>query len=301
MPRVGPLPNSALLILIAASVVVRAQARFTTSVDLVAMDVCATDHSGHPAQIGPDDLIVFDNGIRQQIALFSRGDQVPLAVTLLVDSSRSMYRGLLDQAIAAATALIDQLPGDSLVEVMSFNDYTAVLYPMGSDHHEAAQALLDVAPIGGTALFDAVLVAIRGQQRAERTRHGTYREVIVVLTDGEETRHRVDFDLVLDEARRSSILVYPVVLPPHDAPDTGTPWQMMQLAIDTGGKSVAAHDASDLTKIYQQIAADVRNLYRVGYVPSPLVRDGAWHHVEVRATDSDVVVRTRSGYYASSR
>jgi VWFA-related protein len=76
---------------------------------------------------------------------------------------------------------------------------------------------------------------------------------------------------------------------------------MMQLAIDTGGKSVAAHHPRDLTNIYQQIAADVRNLYRVGFVPAPLVRDGAWHQVQVRATDRDVVVRTRSGYYASAQ
>jgi VWFA-related protein len=76
---------------------------------------------------------------------------------------------------------------------------------------------------------------------------------------------------------------------------------MMQLALDTGGKTVAAHHPSDLTTIYQQIAADIRNLYRVGYVPSPLVRDGAWHQVQVRATRDDVAVRTRSGYYASSR
>jgi len=299
--RVHPVPLAALLILITASVVVATQAPFTTSVDLVAMDLCATDRSGRPAHISPDDLMVFDNGIRQQVALFSPGDQVPLAVTLLVDSSRSMYRDLLGQATAAATALIDQLPDDSLVEVISFNDYTAVLYPMGGDHQEAAQALSTVTPVGGTALFDAVLVAIRGQQRAERTRRRTYREVIVVLTDGEETRHRVDFDHVLDEARRSSILVYPVVLPPHDAPGGGTPWQMMQLAFDTGGKSVAAHHAGDLTNIYQQIAADVRNLYRVGYIPSRSMRDGAWHQVQVRATDPHVVVRTRSGYYASSQ
>ncbi len=251
--------------------------------------------------MGPDDLTVFDNGIRQKIAVFSAGDRVRLAVTLLVDSSRSMYHGLLDQATVAATALIDQLPGDSLVEVMSFNDYTAVLYPMGSDHHQAVHALSDVASIGGTALFEAVLVAIRGQQRAERTRDAAYREVIVVLTDGVDTRHRVDFDLLLDEARRSSILVYPVVLAPQDAPDSGTPWQMMQLAIDTGGKSVAVRHPSDLTNIYQQIAADVRNLYRVGYVPSPLVSDGAWHQVQVRATRDDLVVRTRSGYYARRR
>jgi VWFA-related protein len=296
-----PVPIAALLILITASVVGGTQTRFTTGVDLVAMDMCATDHSGRPAQIRADDLMVFDNWIRQQIALFSPGDQVPLAVTLLLDSSRSMYGDLLGQARAAATALIDQLPDDALVEVISFNDYTAIQYPMGSDHAKAVAALSKIAPLGGTALFDAVLVAIRGQQRAEQTRQRAYREVIVVLTDGEETRHRVDFELVLDEARRSSILIYPVVLPPHDAPDAGTPWQMKQLAIDTGGTAVAVHHARDLRNIYQQIAADVRNLYRVGYVPSPLVRDGAWHQVQVRATDRDVVVRTRSGYFASAQ
>jgi VWFA-related protein len=76
---------------------------------------------------------------------------------------------------------------------------------------------------------------------------------------------------------------------------------MMRLALDTGGKTVAAHHPGDLTNIYQEIAVDVRNLYRVGYVPSPLVRDGAWHQVQVRATRDDVVVRTRSGYYAAAR
>ena len=292
---------AALLILTAASVVVSTQSTFSTSVDLVAMDICATDHSGRPAQIGPDDVAVFDNGIRQQIAVFAPGDRVPLAVTLLVDSSQSMYRGLLTQATTAATALIDQLPADSLVEVTSFNDHAAVLYPMGGDHRQAASALSDVSPFGGTALYEAMLVAIRGQQRAERTRHDSRREVIVVLTDGENTQGPVDFDDLLDEARRSSILVYPVVLPPNDSPSSGIPWRMTQLALDTGGKTVAARHASDLTTIYEQIAADVRNLYRVGYVPSPLVRDGAWHQLQVRAAGSDVVLRTRSGYYAASQ
>jgi VWFA-related protein len=299
--RLHHLAFAALLILILASTVVRTQTDFTASVDLVPMDVCVTDRSGRPAQVRPDELRVFDNGIPQQIALFSPGDRLPLAATLLVDGSRSMNRGLLDQARAGAATLLEQLPDDSLVEVMSFNDHAAILYPMGTDRRAAASAISEVMPIGGTSLYEAVLVAIRRQQHAERTRSITYREVIVVLTDGEDTWRRVDFDVVLDEARRSSVLVYPVVLPPHDAPDSGTPWQMMQLALDTGGKTVAAHHAGDLTKMYQQIAADVRNLYRVGYVPSPLVRDGAWHQVQVRATRDDVVVRTRSGYYASAR
>jgi len=114
----------------------------------------------------------------------------------------------------------------------------------------------------------------------------------VLLTDGEDTAGRLDFDEVLEEARRSSILVYTVVLPPHDAPSAGPPWQMTQLAVDTGGETISARGADNLRSIYQRIAADVRNLYRVGYVPTPLVRDGTWHQVQVRPVAKDIVFRT---------
>ena len=203
-----------------------------------------------------NDLVVLDNGGRQQIVLLSAGDSVPLAVTLLVDSSQSMHAGLLDRATAASRALIEHLPTDALVEVMSFNDHAAVRYPMGADHGRAELSLADLSASGSTALYESVLVAIRDQQRADRNRSGQYREVIVLLTDGENTAGHLDFDEVLDEARRSGILVYTVVLPPQDAPGSGPPWQMTQLALDTGGETVAARRADDPTSIYEQIAAD---------------------------------------------
>jgi hypothetical protein len=229
---------------------------------MVAMDVSATDRQGRPASIAAADLAVFDNGSRQQIELLSAGDRVPLAVALLIDSSQSMYGGLLDHATAAAKALIEQLPADSLIEVLSFSNHAAVRYPLGADHAQAELSLADLSPTGGTALYEAVLVAIRDQERAAKNR------------------------------------VYPVILPPHDAPESGPPWQMTQLALDTGGETIAARRDDDLTSIYREIAADVRNLYRIGYVPSPLVRDGTWHQVQIRAVGKDVILRTRSGYYA---
>jgi len=67
--RIRVLVGTALLISLAAV----AQAQFSAGVALVAMDVCATDRAGQPAPIGPDDLAVFDDGVRQQIALFSPG------------------------------------------------------------------------------------------------------------------------------------------------------------------------------------------------------------------------------------
>jgi VWFA-related protein len=290
---------TALLSLVTASAAAPAQAPFHSGVNLVALDVCATDGYGHPVAMTADDLAVFDNGTRQQVVVFAEGAQVPLAVTLLVDSSQSMRGGLLDRARAAAIALIDGLPADSLVEVISFSDHAAIQYPLGGDHQRARVALAGLSPKGATALYEAVLVAIRNQERASRHRRERYREVIVLLTDGENTAGHLEFDDVLDEARRSGILVYTVVLPPHDAPASGPPWQMTQQAGDTGGETVAARRPDDLTSIYQRIAADVRNLNTVRYVPTPLVRDGAWHQVQVRPVAKEIVLRTRSGYYAA--
>ena len=289
---------TALLSLVAASAVATAQAPFQSGVDLVALDVCATDREGHPAALTADDLAVFDNGAQQRIVVFSEGDQVPLAVTLLVDSSQSMHGGLLDRARAAAVALIDQLPADSLVEVLSFSDHPEIRYPLGADHEQAQASLAGLSSVGSTALYEAVLVAIRNQERAGRLRPDRYRQVIVLLTDGQNTAGHLSFDEVLDAARRSGILVYTVVLPPLHAPASGPPWEMTQLAIDTGGKTIAARHEDDLTSIYQRIAADVKNLYRVGYVLTPPARDGTWHQVQVRSVGKEVNLRTRSGYYA---
>lgn len=289
---------TALLSLVTASAVATAQAPFQSGVDLVALDVCATGREGRPAAITADDVAVFDNGAPQRIVVFSEGDQVPLAVTLLVDSSQSMHGGLLDRTRAAAVALIDQLPADSLVEVLSFSDHPAIRYPLGPDHQQAGASLNGLSTVGTTALYEAVLVAIRNQERASRLRPDRYRQVIVLLTDGQNTAGHLSFDEVLDEARRSRILVYAVVLPPLHAPASGPPWEMTQLAVDTGGETVSVRRADDLTSIYQRIAADVRNLYRVGYVPTPLARDGTWHQVQVRSVGKEVNLRTRSGYYA---
>ncbi len=298
MSRLPFSPGIVLLSALVAPPAATLQLPFNSSVDLVALDVCATDRHGAAAAVSADDLAVFDNGIRQQIVLFSEGDRVPLAVTLLVDSSQSMHHGLLARAVAAGTALIDRLPPDSLVEVTSFNDHAAVRYPLGGDHGGAKLALAGLTPAGATALYEAVIVGIRNQEHASRARNERYRQVIVLLTDGENSAGLLTFDEVLDEARRSNIVVYTVVLPPWDAPGAGPPWQMTQLALDTGGETISARSADDLLSIYQRIAADVRNLYRVGYIPTPLARDGAWHQVQVRALAKDVVVRTRTGYFA---
>jgi VWFA-related protein len=77
-----------------------------------------------------------------------------------------------------------------------------------------------------------------------------------------------------------------------------TPWQMTRLAHDTGGRVIAVRDGVSHDQIYQHIASELLHVYRLGYAPTARVHDGSWRPVSVRVSTSDVVVRTRSGYYA---
>ncbi len=274
--------------------------RFTSGVDLVALDVCVKNHEGHPAAgLKPEDFLILENNIPQRIEQFSTAGRVPLAVILLVDSSRSMFGGPLDRAKTAAAGFIDILRPEDLVEVMSFNERAHRRYELGADHAQAKQSLNEVSAAGATRLYEAVLVALRELEHAQRTRTTEYRNVIIVLSDGEDTYSRLPFEGVLEEVRRAGVLVYTISLRTKHHEGPGAPlWQMALLAHDTGGQAVAIRDLNGLAQIYQDINTELVNLYRIGYVPSPSVGDGSWRAISVRVPVTTHIVRTRTGYYA---
>lgn len=167
---------------------VLAQADFQSRIDLVAVDVCVkrTDGSSE-TELKPEDFLLLENDVPQKISLFSAEGHVPLAVSILVDSSESMSGPPLRRAQAAAGALIDLLRPDDLVEVMSFNDRASLRYPLGPDHARAKSTLELISAGGETALYDAVVVAVHNQEHAQHKRTADYREVMVLLSEGENT------------------------------------------------------------------------------------------------------------------
>lgn len=294
------LKHAALVLVLIVPVPAYAQARFRSGIDLVALDVCVKDRNGNPVtKLGPDDFLVLENNVPQKISLFSGDGYVPLAVSLLIDNSHSMDGVRIERARAAASGLIDVLrPGD-LVEVVSFNGDVNLRYPMGPDHAQAKRALNDLTAAGMTALREAMLVALNEHKRARRHRDEDYREVIVLLSDGQNTTGHVTFDDMLEEVRRSGVMVYTISLRTDEHDRVLAPsWEMTQLAFNTGGRAIAVRDLNGLSQIYQEIAAELLHLYRVGYVPSKATRDGQWRQVSVRAPSKNLVIRARSGYYA---
>ena len=128
------------------------------------------------------------------------------------------------------------------------------------------------------------------------------REVIIVLSDGEDTASVVGFDEALPVLRRSGALVYALSLR-ADAKGVwlGATWPLLELARDTGGRTLSVPILDKLPALYEEIAAEVRHLYRIGYVSNDERRDGQWRQVAVRVLTRDARVRTRAGYYAAGQ
>ena len=274
---------------------------FRGGVDLVALDVCVKDRDGRflPG-LAADDFLVLDNNKPQRIEFFSAGGRVPLAVVVLVDRSSSMAGPKLERAKAAATAFIVGLRSDDLLEVMAFGDRADRRLPFSVDRAQAREAIVDLSAEGTTALFDSLAAAIRDLEQARRRKGDVYRQGIIVLSDGADTRSVLGFDDLLEDARRSGVLIYGVSL---RADDKGralpTPRELVQLASDTGGRAVAVAVPEKLALVYEEIGAELRHLYRLAFVPSDALADGSWRRVSVRVpNNADARVRTRAGYYA---
>ncbi len=78
--------------------------------------------------------------------------------------------------------------------------------------------------------------------------------------------------------------------------------QMEMIAEQTGARMYAPNRSQDLSHAYSEIADDLRVQYTLGYNSTNTSKDGAWRKVKVSIVNrSDLVVRTRKGYYAAQQ
>ena len=71
-----------------------------------------------------------------------------------------------------------------------------------------------------------------------------------------------------------------------------------ELSNTSGGRLLRADNPSALPLAFEQIAAELRTQYSLGYYPSNRARDGKFRKVRVRTTRKNAAVRARPGYRA---
>jgi Ca-activated chloride channel family protein len=282
---------------------------FKSGIDVVALSVTVLDPQARLlAGLSRDKFSVFEDGVRQDIAYFETSE-VPLDLALLIDSSVSMESKLTFVQKAAA-GFVEALREGDRAAVFAFNSYVRPLQAFTADRSLVRQAIQSTTAAGGTALYNAVYVALRAFDKvAEDGR--VRRRAIVLLTDGEDTASVLTFDDLMAEAKAAGVTIYTIGL--HDEPGRYAAQQtrnyfstadftMKQLARETGAKAFFPTGLPSLAEAYAEIGRELATQYAIGYVSRNPMRNGAFRRVTVRVSDSPgAQPRTRTGYLAAAR
>jgi Ca-activated chloride channel family protein len=277
---------------------------FRAGVDVVSLNVTVTDGTAHyVTDLHPDDFSIFEDGVKQDITLFSRTN-LPVALALLIDTSASMETRL-PVAQEAAIGFAKRLRVQDLAEIVSFDSRVIVLQTFSNNAGELEQAIRKTSAGGSTSLNNAVYIALKDLKKiVAKSADEVRRQAIVVLSDGEDTSSLLPFEEVLDLAKRSETAIYTIGLKADDSSNSRgfkeAEFVMRQFAQETGGRAFFPMQISELANIYGQISDELSSQYTVGYTSRNPRRDGGWRRVVVRVGRPNTTARTKMGYFAPS-
>ena len=293
---------SALAVAAACGAALAAQQRFRGGIDLVSLSVTVMEGNKYVTDLNQNDFEVFEDGVKQTITFFSRTPQ-PVALAILLDTSASMEEKLATAQEAAVGFARRMKKGDA-IEVIDFDSVVRVLQPFTEDVASLERAIRQTVPNGSTSLYNAVYIALK-QLRAERAKSAEdiRRQAIIVLSDGDDTSSLVEYDEVLDLAKRSETAIYSIGLRQGNAGRREfkeAEFVLRQLSQETGGRAFFPGSVAELAAIYDQISEELSSQYMVAYSSKNALRNGTWRRIIVRVTRPGLAARTRQGYYGPS-
>ncbi len=297
-------PMSVLSFLLVAALLATTSAQeptFRAGTELVTFGVTVTDKRGNlVTDLTGDDFEVLEDGRRQTVKYFTRGDHADgapeLHIGLLFDTSGSMGADI-QLARSAAIKFLNTLTEAVDMTLVDFDTEVRISTFSQDDFPRLVERIRGRKPDGLTALYDALGLYLQGAELDEG------RKILVLFTDGGDTRSTLDFSDVMTLVRASDATLYAVGFIEHQPASVRGPQRLRltQLAVESGGEAIFPTSMKQIEGAYDRIATQIRAQYTLGYVSSSAQRDGRWRKVEIRLARpdaDDLRVQTRKGYFA---
>lgn len=241
-----------------------------------------------------------EDGQPQTIRGF-RTDDIPVAIGLVIDNSKSMARKRSDVAAAAVAFARSSNPDDELF-IVNFNERTSSGLPstklFSASPIELRAAIEQPVDAGKTALYDAITVALTHLEKA-----ASERKALVVISDGGDNASSQTLNQILRSVGHSDVTIYTIGMFDEDDADAN-PRVLQRIAQASGGEAFLPKRSSEAVPICEQIARDIRTQYTISYSPSNATLDGKYRTIKLQATDNrgaKLKVRTRAGYFAPGK
>jgi len=265
--------------------------------DLVSVVATVVDSRGRFVDgLKLEDFELTEDDKPQQIASLSREGSVPLRLALLIDTSTSVRPRLKFEQGAASRFLKELVRPADRVALFSFNTEVNLEQELTGQVDKLIAAIKELKSRGATALYTAVYTA------AEYLNAADGRRVIVILSDGADTVSDISLQTALRKAQESDCVIYAIYaggrVTSANLRDPGAEQALIALSTQTGGAAFFPDELEDLNEIFEQLAAELRAQYVLGFYSSNDARDGSYRYLVLRVKQPGVTVRARKGYYA---
>ena len=292
---------------------------FGTTTRTVAVYATVTDPQGRLApDLTRDNFEVDDNGVKQELTVFSN-DVQPITGIMLLDRSGSMKPNLELEVRAAETFIHGMLAEDRLRIGHFGKDIVIEPDDFTSDRDALFKVLHgDLQRDGPTPLWNAIDRAI-DKLLLEKSRR-----VVLALSDGVDepldfSGHAKSMKDEMKRAEDNDIMIYAVGMeglapmqqqhpiqgfggrgimpqrrsePAMQKPDEG----MAKIAAGTGGGYFELTSSGDLLGKFDRVTDELHHQYALGFVPQKL--DARLHDLTVKVNKSGYTVRARKRYLA---
>ena len=246
-----------------------------------------------------EDFALSEDGRAQQIAVFERQSELPLNLTLAIDTSGSVHKDMSEEQNAARRFAHALLRSQDQMSLMQFATDVRELTPFTNKVGQIDRGLGQLRGDWATSLYDAIF------QASQRLGVKEGRRVLVLVSDGDDTASSATYSEAVEQALRNEVMIYTIIDVPIEASagrDLGGEHAMITLAEQTGGKSFYVSEGG-LEKAFARVSEDLRTQYLLAYYPHNQEPGKIFHRVQVsipRAAPGAFNLRFRTGYYADA-
>ena len=295
-------------------------------VNLVVLNITVVDENqGNVTSLTKNDFLIYEDGIRQDIANFFPVE-APFKLVLVVDTSISTRKNLSLIKTAAGNFAKELRPKDEIA-LAETHFFSQEVQGFTNDRKILRKAIkrLSTYPYGGSRVYDGMAMALRSLQPIKGGR-----KAIVVLSDGMENSSNINFDELQKLFAKENAVLYPITIVNKDRQkailenyihqhknEIENPYvknarvslsvleevykiqieRLNQLSSQTGGKIFLVNDLSDLSGEYSNVAHELRNTFSLAYYSNNKASQGGMRKIRVEVGNPKFQVRTRSGYY----
>jgi Ca-activated chloride channel family protein len=285
-------------------------------VRLVTASFTVRDTSGKLVNgLTKDDFELFDDGAKQSIAYFSRGEDLPLTLGLIADLSGSQDKFVKQHKRDIANFLKAVMKPRDQAFLVCFgnrirlgsdltNDQSAVTEGLDRCTHEKdRQGLPELGPKErrelGTAFYDSLYYGITEKLADAKGA----RKALVVFSDGEDNSSATDMMTAIETAQKFDAVIFAMRYTEikHGELNGRNKYGirvMERISHETGGADFDAGERG-MKEFFQKIEEDLRSSYQIGYYPAGVSSaDDTFHKIKIRPATPNLTIRVKTGYYS---